>query len=122
MDCWPARFFCSWDFPGKNTGVGSHLLLQGSSQPKGSNPRLLHWQKDSLPHSHLESQYLTLFCFKDRVHEKTKRSQGKELCLFYHNKNKIRFPFTLLVIKNFSSDKTNIKYKMIKQSQITQKL
>ena len=21
--------FCPWDFPGKNTGVGSHFLLQG---------------------------------------------------------------------------------------------
>ena len=23
----PARFLCPWDFPGKNTGVGCHLLL-----------------------------------------------------------------------------------------------
>lgn len=50
------------------------------------------------------------------------RSQGKELCLFYHNKNKIRFLFTLLIIKDFYSNKTNTKYKMIKQAQITQKL
>ena len=25
----PARLLCSWDFSGKNTGVGSHFLLQG---------------------------------------------------------------------------------------------
>ena len=25
----PARFLCSWDFPGKNAGVGYHFLLQG---------------------------------------------------------------------------------------------
>ena len=25
----PARLFCSWNSPGKNTGVGSHSLLQG---------------------------------------------------------------------------------------------
>ena len=24
-----ARFFCAWDCPGKNTGVGCHFLLQG---------------------------------------------------------------------------------------------
>ena len=24
----PARLFCPWDFPGKNTGVGCHFLLQ----------------------------------------------------------------------------------------------
>ena len=25
----PARLFCPWDFPSKNTGVGCHFLLQG---------------------------------------------------------------------------------------------
>ena len=25
----PARLLCSWNFPGKNTGVGCHFLLQG---------------------------------------------------------------------------------------------
>ena len=29
-----ARLLCPWDSPGKNTGVGSHFLLQGSSQPR----------------------------------------------------------------------------------------
>ena len=24
-----ARLLCPWDFPGKNTGVGYHFLLQG---------------------------------------------------------------------------------------------
>ena len=26
----PARLFCPWESPGKNTGVGSHALLQGN--------------------------------------------------------------------------------------------
>ena len=26
---WPARLFCPWDSPGKNTGVGCHFLLPG---------------------------------------------------------------------------------------------
>ena len=30
----PARPLCPWDFPGKNTGVGCHALLQGPSQPR----------------------------------------------------------------------------------------
>ena len=25
---WPARLLCPWDFPGKNTEVGCHFLLQ----------------------------------------------------------------------------------------------
>ena len=40
----PTRLLCSWDFSGKDTGVGCHFLLQGISQ--GSNPAL---QADSLP-------------------------------------------------------------------------
>ena len=28
-DCNPARFFCPRNFPGKNTGMGCHFLLQG---------------------------------------------------------------------------------------------
>ena len=49
------RHLCSWDFPGKNTGVGYHFLLQRIFPTQGSNPCLLHWQVDSLPLSHLGS-------------------------------------------------------------------
>ena len=35
------RFLCSWDFLGKNTGVGCHFLLQGIILSQGSNPHLL---------------------------------------------------------------------------------
>ena len=34
----PTRLLCLWDFPGKNTGIGCHFLLQGTSQPKDWNP------------------------------------------------------------------------------------
>ena len=36
------QLLCPWDFPGKNTGVGCHFLLQGIFTTQGSNPRLLH--------------------------------------------------------------------------------
>ena len=36
-------------FPRK---MGYHFLLQGIILTQGSNPRLLHWQADSLPLSH----------------------------------------------------------------------
>ena len=48
----PKRILCPWDFPGKNTGVGCHFLLQGILLTQGSNPHLLcllHWQTGSLP-------------------------------------------------------------------------
>ena len=34
---------------GKNTGVSCHFPLQRIFPTQGSNPRLLHWQADSLP-------------------------------------------------------------------------
>ena len=37
----PARFLFLWDAPGKNTGVGCHVLLQGIFPTQGSNPHLL---------------------------------------------------------------------------------
>ena len=42
----------SMGFPGKNTRMGCHFLLQGIFLTQDSNPRLLHWQADSLPLSH----------------------------------------------------------------------
>ena len=38
----PIRLLCLWNFPGKNTGVGCHFLLQGIFPTQGLNPRLLH--------------------------------------------------------------------------------
>ena len=33
----PPRLLCPWDFPGKNTGIGCHFLLQGFFLTQGSN-------------------------------------------------------------------------------------
>ena len=51
----PTRLLCPWASPGKNTGVGSHSLLQGIFPTQGSNLHLfclLHWQMDSYHLSH----------------------------------------------------------------------
>ena len=48
---------CPWDFPGGNTGVSCHFLLQGIVPTLGSNLSLLHRQAGSLPPSHLGSPY-----------------------------------------------------------------
>ena len=39
------RFLCLWDSPGKNTGVGCHVLLQGIFPIQGSNSSLLHYRQ-----------------------------------------------------------------------------
>ena len=59
----PTRLLCPWDFPGKNTRVGCHFLLQRIFPTQGLNLLLLillHWQVGSLPLCHLggpESEY-----------------------------------------------------------------
>ena len=35
---YPTRLLRPWDFPGENTGVGCHFLLQGIFPTQGSNP------------------------------------------------------------------------------------
>ena len=47
-----ARLLCPWDFPGKNTGVDCHFLLQGIFPSQGLKLHLLcllHWQAGPLP-------------------------------------------------------------------------
>ena len=54
----PSRLLCPWDFPGRNTGVGCHAVLQGLFLTQGWNPHLLcllYWQEGSLHQCHLES-------------------------------------------------------------------
>ena len=54
---YPTRLLCSWDCPGKNTGVSCHFLLQGIFLTQGSNLPLLHWQADCLPLNHQGRPY-----------------------------------------------------------------
>ena len=49
----PTRLHCPWNFPGKNTGMGCHFLLQGIFPAQGSILHLLHWQADSLLQCHM---------------------------------------------------------------------
>ena len=52
MDCSPPGSSIHGHFPGKNTGVGCHFLLQGIFLTQGWNPCLLYWQVGFLPLSH----------------------------------------------------------------------
>ena len=61
---------CPWDYPGRNTGVGCHFLLQGIFPTQGSNLHLLghlhcrqiffflplsHWGNSAFLHTLLNS-------------------------------------------------------------------
>ena len=49
MDCSPQGFSVHGDSPGKNTGVGIHVLLQGGLPNPGIEPRSPKLQANSLP-------------------------------------------------------------------------
>ena len=52
---WTAAFLHPWDFPGKNTGVGCHFLLQGIFPTQGSNPSIPHCRQTLYRLSYQES-------------------------------------------------------------------
>ena len=63
----PARLLCPLNFPGKNTGVGCHFLLQGLFPVQRYTLHLLcllHWQVDSLPLHHLGNPHKYIHVIK----------------------------------------------------------
>ena len=53
----PTSLLCPLIFPGKNTGECCHFLLQVIVLTQELNPRLLHWQADSLPLNREAQEY-----------------------------------------------------------------
>ena len=60
---WPLRLLHSWDFLGKNTGMGFHFLLQGIFLTQGSNLGLPHWKQTLYHLSHQGIPILKLQLF-----------------------------------------------------------
>ena len=56
------RVFHPWDFPGKNTGVGCHYLLQGIFPNQGLNPGPLCWEHRVLATWCVRAQLLQTLC------------------------------------------------------------
>ena len=62
MEWGPIRLLHPWDSPGKNTGMGCHLLLQGIFPAQGSKPGLLHCSQSLYLLSYKGSPLYLLFC------------------------------------------------------------
>ena len=79
----PARLLCPCNSPGKNTGVGSHFLLQGIFMIQGLNRSLLH-SRQSLYHlSHQGSPFsVMLECFSSTSFPNSVSSYFIYFCLF----------------------------------------
>ena len=86
------RLLCPWDFPGENTRVGCHALLQGIFLTQESNPHLLfsHWVS-SLPLMSLESPVWCILYSKisagvEKINADTPVDQGILMCISFHKK------------------------------------
>ena len=56
--CFSTRLLRPWDFPGQNTGVGCHFLLQGIFPTHGWNLGLPHCRQTLYPLSHQGSCWM----------------------------------------------------------------
>ena len=60
------------DFPGKNTGMGFHFLLQGIFLTQGSNLCLLYCRQILYPWATREAEHQSLFWWVSSLHQVTK--------------------------------------------------
>ena len=73
-----------WNFPGKNTGVGCHFLLQGIFPTQGSNLGLLHCRQTVYYLSHLGSPKLSPKCipqFLPCIRQRSRKFYISKSCL-----------------------------------------
>ena len=66
----PTRLLRPWGFPGKNSGVGCHFLLQGIFHTQGLNPGLPHCRQMLYPLSHKGSPICCMVRLKKREKNK----------------------------------------------------
>ena len=87
----PARLLGPWDSPGKNTGVGSHSLLQGNLPDPEIKPRSPTLQADSLwseppdPKPSPQTLSSSIFDYLHSTDEQTKVQRGCVLITCVHN-------------------------------------
>ena len=77
------RLLCPWNSPGKNTGVGSYSLLQGSFLTQGSNPGLLHCRWILYCLNHQENARYLLSLFKNHLRTHILGSACQEVSPFF---------------------------------------
>ena len=91
----PTRLLCPWDFPGKNTRVGCHFLLQEIFLTLGLNLRLLsrlRWQVFSLPLVKVYRKtvvflYVYLFLLSCKIHLYVPKILGVDFWNFIHRQS-----------------------------------
>ena len=85
------QVFCPWDSPGKNTGVGSHSLLQEIFPNQVWNPDLLHCRQ-------------ILYCLSHQGSPKHARIPSKSLTMETRHRQKCPGNFQMLYQKEASTE------------------
>ena len=80
MDC---RLLHLWDFPGKNTGVGCHFLLQRILPTQGLNPGLPHCKQMLLPSESHKPGKSMLDGFEMHIYVQTTTSTTAAIDFFF---------------------------------------
>ena len=118
----PARLLCSWDSPGKNTGVGCPALLQGIFPTQGSKPHLLHllhWQACSLPLAPPRKPSIRHMSLLNTQHH-----QVDTLCPFYRLSNWFRssseWQSQDLILRSLAPNTMVLMTKLYSLSRLTQ--
>ena len=68
----PTRLHCLWNSPGKNTGVGSHSLLQGIFPTQGSKLGLAHCGQILYHLSHLHYPFIEVYKLLELINDYSK--------------------------------------------------
>ena len=102
---WATRLICPWNSPGRNTGMGSHSLLQGVFPTQGSDLGLLHCRQIIYHLSHQGSPYSKL-----KTHTDWKWGDSKHIsCKQKWQESRDR---------NTHSEKIDFKTKSIKKAKV----
>ena len=94
----PARLLSPWDSPGKNTGVGSHSLLQRIFTTHGSNPGLLHHRRGKPPKPPLQLEPLDTSLLSPCIRNEPAPTHS---CSLHGSPNKAMWEFTVWPLVNF---------------------
>ena len=86
----PTRLLCPQDSPGKNTGVGCHVLLQGIFPTQGSKLGLAHCGQILYRLSHLHYPFIEVYKLLELINDYSKVAgykinTQKSLAFLYSN-------------------------------------
>ena len=103
----PARLICSWNSPGKNTGVSCHALPHGIFPTQGSNPDLQHCRQILYTSWERLSFIFAGGAWQAAVHRVTKESN---MTYQLNNNNNKIYELFVIVVAPHKYILTDLKY------------